>query len=81
MCCGDVVSGMTICGAGNFWVSLALDLLLSPPSEMERIYRRVGNVVLCGAVLYVSNLGYPFVFTLIVLHVLGCEFSSCLGVV
>ena len=43
-------------------------------------YRRVGIMVLCGAVLSISNLGAPLVFTLRVLYVLGCTCSSYLGV-
>ena len=34
----------------------------------------------CGAFFFVSTLGSPPVFTLGVLHVLGCAFLSCLSV-
>ena len=71
MFCGEVGSGMTICGLGNFLGFVGIGLVagstlgfgVSFTEDLEFWF-------LCVAVLSLSTLGYPHVFTLRGLHVL-----------
>ena len=82
MCCGDVGSGLPICGAGSFWGIVGIVLVsvftlgygVGFSEDLELWF-------LCGSVMSVSTLGDPPVFTLWGLYVLLCKFSSlfCVG--
>ena len=63
-------------------MSLALALLLNPPSDLEWVLQE--SLYFCFYVVQFfppPPSEPPLVFTLIGMHLLGCEFSYCLGVI
>ena len=58
LCCWEVRYGMTICCIGRFWVSLSLDLLLAPPSDL---YWVLQDSCYFGFMWWISFRIYPWI--------------------
>ena len=81
LCYVYVGFGVTISGVGRFLGVVDIGLVAGSTLGVGVGFaRELEFWFLYGVVLSVSTLGAPLVFTLIVLHVVGCTFSSCLVV-